>query len=176
VIFEETAISGVWRVSITPVIDERGFFARLFCVDEFASYGLPTIFEQLSLSRNSRCGTLRGLHYQPDPYAEAKYVRCTRGSVFDVAVDLRVDSPTCGRWIGEVLSVDNGIGLYIAPGIAHGFQTLEADTDVLYHITPAYRPGLGSGVRWNDPAFGITWPLLAPILSVRDADYEDWRP
>lgn len=172
--FEETAIAGVWRVALQPHADERGFFARTFCEDEFAMRGLPRIFEQSSLSRNARAGTLRGMHFQPDPHAESKFVRCVRGSVFDVAVDLRPGSPTRGRWVGETLSAANGVGLFVAAGLAHGFQTLEDDTDVLYQITPAFGPGHGAGVRWDDPAFAIAWPLPSPLLSGRDATYPDW--
>lgn len=172
--FEETTITGVLLVRLTPHIDERGFFARTFCAEEFAAHGLPATFEQSSLSRNDRAGTLRGMHFQPSPYAEAKFVRCVRGSIFDVAVDLRPGSSTRGRWVGETLSADDGIGLFVAPGLAHGFQTLEDDTDVLYQITPAFEPGRGAGVRWNDPAFGIRWPISSPHLSHRDATYPDW--
>lgn len=174
VIFRETPIAGLWKVLPEPRPDERGHFTRTFCADEFAAQGLPQVFEQSSLSHNTRTGTLRGMHFQPDPHAEAKFVRCVRGSVFDVAVDLREGSPTRGQWYGETLSADNGVGLYIPPGLAHGFQTLEADTDVLYQITPAYRPGFAAGVRWNDPALGIDWPIKEPFLSERDATYQDW--
>lgn len=175
-IFAETAIAGVWKVASQPQRDERGFFARTFCADAFAAHGLPRLFEQSSLSRNTRAGTLRGMHYQPDPHAEAKFVRCVRGAVFDVAVDLRHGSPTRGRWVGETLTAENGIGLYVAPGLAHGFQTLEDETDVLYQITPAFQPGRGAGVRWDDPAFAIDWPDSSPFLSERDATYPDWSP
>ncbi|MET3713202.1 dTDP-4-dehydrorhamnose 3,5-epimerase [Sphingomonas trueperi] len=173
-IFTPLSIAGVWRVALSPVSDDRGFFARSFCAAEFAAQGLPAVFEQSSLSRNTRAGTLRGLHYQDAPHAEAKFVRCVRGALMDVVVDLRPGSATRGKWIGERLSADEGTGLYIAPGLAHGFQTLVDDTDMLYQITPAFRPGFGAGVRWNDPAFGIEWPLPNPILSERDAQYPDW--
>lgn len=175
-IFEETPIAGLWRVLPEPHTDARGRFTRTFCTDEFAAHGLPAMFPQSSLSQNTRAGTLRGMHFQRDPHAEAKFVRCVRGAVFDVAVDLRPNSPTRGRWHGETLSAGNGIGLYIAPGLAHGFQTLEDESDVLYQITPAFQPGHGAGVRWDDPAFGIRWPLGDPFLSERDATYPDWRP
>lgn len=175
-IFTKTAIAGLWRIELDPVRDERGFFSRSFCAAEFAAHGLPSVFEQSSLSRNDRAGTLRGMHFQHAPYEEAKFVRCVRGSIFDVALDLRHGSPTRGRWHGEVLSAENGVGFYIAPGLAHGFQALEDDSDVLYQITPRFKPGCGAGVRWNDPAFGIVWPLPTPILSERDASYSDWRP
>jgi len=173
-IFTPLSIDGVWRVELTLMPDDRGFFARTFCAAEFAAQGLPTIFEQSSLSRNTRAGTLRGMHYQEAPHAEAKFVRCVRGALVDVVVDLRLNSPTRGRWIAENLTADGGTGLYIAPGLAHGFQTLVDNTDVLYQITPSFRPGFGAGVRWNDPAFAIDWPLPNPILSDRDASYPDW--
>lgn len=173
-IFTPLSIAGVWRVELSPMPDERGYFARTFCAAEFAAQGLPAIFEQSSLSRNLRAGTLRGMHYQAAPHAEAKFVRCVRGALVDVVVDIRPESPTRGQWIAERLTADSGMGLYIAPGLAHGFQTLVDDTDMLYQITPAFRPGFGAGVRWNDPAFGIDWPLPNPILSDRDAAYPDW--
>lgn len=173
-IFTPLPIAGVWRVELSPISDERGFFARTFCAAEFAARGLAATFEQSSLSRNMRAGTLRGMHYQAAPYAEAKFVRCVRGALLDVVVDIRDGSPTRGQWIAERLDADAGAGLYIAPGLAHGFQTLVDDTDMLYQITPAFRPGFGAGVRWNDPAFAIDWPLPNPILSDRDANYPDW--
>lgn len=173
-IFTQTPLSGVWKIALEPHADERGFFARTFCSDEFAAEGLPRIFEQSSLSRNTRRGTLRGMHYQGEPHGEAKFVRCTRGAIFDVVVDIREGSPTRGQWIGETLSAEEGNGLFIPAGFAHGFQTLADDTDVLYQITPTFRPGFGQGVRWNDPAFGIVWPLSDPILSDRDRTYADW--
>ncbi|WP_308445598.1 dTDP-4-dehydrorhamnose 3,5-epimerase family protein [Methylorubrum aminovorans] len=174
VIFRETAIEGVWRVLPEPRHDLRGSFVRTFCADEFAVHGLPHLFEQSSISHNIKAGTLRGMHFQPHPYAEAKFVRCVRGAIFDVALDLRVGSRTRGRWIGEELSADNCIGLYIAPGLAHGFQTLADRTDVLYQITPSFKQGLSDGIRWDDPAFKIDWPIAEPILSERDANYADW--
>jgi dTDP-4-dehydrorhamnose 3,5-epimerase len=175
-IFEETDLPGVWRVRPQPHRDERGAFLRSFCEEEFGANGLPARFEQSSVSHNTRAGTLRGMHYQPEPFSEAKFVRCIRGAVFDVAIDLRPGSPTRGRWIGETLTADNGVGLYIPRGFAHGFQVMEDRTDVLYQITPTYRPGHGAGVRWDDPAFAIDWPLPQPLLSERDANYPDWAP
>lgn len=173
-IFAKTAIEGVWRIALDPNVDERGFFARAFCSDEFAAHGLPHLFEQSSLSRNRYRGTLRGIHYQAPPHAEAKIVRCTRGSVYDVALDIRDGSATYGHWVAETLSADNGLALYIDAGVAHGFLTLEDNSDVLYQITPAFRPGLGSGIRWNDPRFNIDWPITSPTLSDRDAAYPDY--
>jgi dTDP-4-dehydrorhamnose 3,5-epimerase len=173
--FERTAIAGVWRISLEPHADERGYFARSFCADEFQSHGLPATFEQSSLSHNAKAGTLRGMHFLPGPDGERKVVRCVRGAVLDVAIDVRPGSPTQGQWISETLSADNGTALYIDEGIAHGFQTLEGDTTVLYQITPPFRAGRGVGVRWNDPAFAVRWPLPEPLLSDRDASYPDWR-
>ena len=175
-IFEALEIEGLWRVRLEPHADERGFFARTFCADEFAAHGLACAFEQSSLSRNTRAGVVRGMHFQAPPDAETKFVRCVRGAVFDVAIDLRPGSLTLGRWHGEVLDSCHGAGLYIPAGFAHGFQTLEDDSDVLYQITPRFRPGLGRGVRWNDPAFAIAWPRADVVVSERDAAYPDWRP
>ena len=175
-IFEALEIDGLWRVRLEPHADERGFFARTFCADEFAAHGLVYAFEQSSLSRNTRAGVVRGMHFQALPDAETKFVRCVRGAVFDVAIDLRPGSLTPGRWHGEVLDARHGAGLYIPAGFAHGFQTLEDDSEVLYQITPRFRPGLGRGVRWNDPAFAIAWPRADAVVSERDAAYPDWRP
>jgi dTDP-4-dehydrorhamnose 3,5-epimerase len=173
-IFVQSALPGVWKIRLQPHSDDRGFFARIFCGEEFAAHGLPSMFEQSSLSRNTHKSTIRGLHYQCAPLSEAKFVRCTRGAIFDVAVDIREDSPTCGDWIGETLSADEGNALFIPAGFAHGFQTLADNTDVLYQITPSFRPGFGQGLRWDDPAFGIAWPISDPILSDRDRTYADW--
>ena len=175
-IFEATKLAGVFRVLTEPHVDERGYFARTFSSNEFWARGLPGVFEDSSISHNRQASTLRGMHFQNAPFEEAKFVRCIRGAIFDVAVDLRPGSPTQGQWIGEHLTAENGVGLFIPGGFAHGFQTLQDDTDVLYQITPAYMPGHGRGVRWNDPAFGIDWPLADPILSERDATYTDWAP
>ncbi len=166
-----TALDGVWLVDLERHEDPRGSFARMFCADTFAAYGLPRDFVQCSLSSNPHRGTLRGLHWQAEPFGEGKLVRCLRGAVFDVAVDLRPGSPTLHRWVSYELSAHNGRALYIAPGLAHGFQTLQADSDVLYMMTQAYHPDLARGARWNDPAFGVTWPLSDPLLSERDASH-----
>lgn len=171
--FTPTQIAGVLRVEPQVRADARGGFARLHCPDEFDWVGgfAPA---QTSLSRNPRKGTLRGMHFQKAPHAETKLVRVTRGRVFDVALDLRADSPTHLRWIAEELSADNLLGLLIPEGVAHGFLTLEPDTDILYQISPAYRPGFEAGVRWDDPAFAITWPFAPSLMSDRDAGYPDY--
>lgn len=170
-IFTETAVRGAWLVEPEPHQDERGFFARLWCRREFAEHGLDTTIAQCSTSFNLRRGTLRGLHYQAAPHEEVKIVRCTRGAIYDVAVDLRVGSQTRGRHAAVELSAANGRMLYVPRGCAHGFQTLADDTEVFYQMSEFYAPESGRGVRWNDPAFGISWPLTPPILNARDAAY-----
>lgn len=172
--FVPTPIAGVVRVEAEPHSDDRGLFARLHCPEEFAAAGLAFAPAQTSVSRNPRAGTLRGMHYQGAPHAETKLVRVTAGRVFDVAVDLRPDSPTYRQWTGCELSAENLTALYIAEGVAHGFLTLEPDTDVLYQIAPAYRPGHDAGVRWDDPAFAIAWPASPALISERDAGYPDF--
>lgn len=169
--FAETAIAGVVVVDIEVREDERGAFARLQCPEEFAAAGHPFSPAQTSLSRNLHAGTLRGLHYQPAPHAETKLVRVVRGRTFDVALDLRPASPTYRRWVAEELSAENGRALLIPEGVAHGFLTLDADTDVLYQISPAFQPGHEAGVRWDDPAFAIAWPAQPALISPRDATY-----
>jgi len=173
--FTATEIAGVVAVDIEAHVDERGAFARLHCPDEFAAAGHPFEPAQTSLSRNPHAGTLRGLHYQPAPYAEMKLVRCVRGRIFDVAVDLRPDSPTHRRWTACELSAENARALLVPEGVAHGFLTLEPDSDVIYQITPSYRPGREAGVRWDDPAFAIAWPSAPQLISARDGAYADYR-
>jgi dTDP-4-dehydrorhamnose 3,5-epimerase len=174
--FEETAIDGVWLIEPERREDSRGSFARAFCEREFATYGLLTRFPQCNLSANRQRGTLRGMHFQNEPKPEVKLVRCIRGSIYDVVIDLRRESPTYCKWLRFELAADNGRALYIPAGIAHGFQTLEDHTDLYYHMGEFYEPALASGVRWNDPAFRIDWPISSPILSDKDAVYPDYRP
>ncbi|WP_296599112.1 dTDP-4-dehydrorhamnose 3,5-epimerase family protein [Phenylobacterium sp.] len=171
--FIPTQIAGVVRVDADPRSDERGLFARLHCPEEFAAAGIPFEPAQTSVSRNPRPHTLRGMHYQPAPHGETKLVRVTRGRIFDVAIDLRPASPTFRRWTAAELSAENLAALFIPEGIAHGFLTLEPDTDVVYQIAPAYRPGHEAGVRWDDPAFAIAWPAAPALISDRDAAYPD---
>lgn len=173
--FTETEIPGVVLVDVEPRTDDRGAFARLQCPDEFAAAGHPFEPAQTSLSRNPRAGTLRGMHYQPAPHGETKLVRCVRGRIFDVAVDLRRDSPTFRRWTAAELSADNARALLIPEGVAHGFLTLEPDTDVLYQISPRFVAGHEAGVRWDDPAFGIRWPVRPELIADRDATYPDYQ-
>lgn len=169
--FTATEIDGVVIVDLDVIRDDRGSFSRLHCPEEFAAAGHPFAPAQTSLSRNAKAHTLRGMHYEAAPHAEAKLVRATRGAIFDVAVDLRTDSPTYLRWTGAELSAENGRALLIGKGMAHGFITLEDDTDVLYQIDRIFEPGHGRGVRWNDPRFGIEWPAAPLVISERDAAY-----
>lgn len=173
--FATTGLAGVVVVEAEPRGDERGAFARLHCPDEFAAAGRPFVPAQTSLSRNPRAFTLRGLHHQPAPHAEVKLVRCVRGRIYDVAVDLRPQSPTHRRWTACELSADNLRALLVPEGVAHGFLTLEPDSDVLYQIAPKYAPGHEAGVRWDDPAFAIDWPAPPQVISPRDAGYPDYR-
>lgn len=166
--FVACEIPGAWIVESESHRDERGSFGRTFCEREFAEAGLVTRFRQCSLSTNARRGTLRGLHYQDLSHPETKLVRCTRGSIFDVVVDLREGSTTRGRWFGVELSAKNQRALYVPAGFAHGFQTLEDDSELLYMIDEFYVEGLARGVRWNDSRVGVRWPLPDPILSPRD--------
>jgi dTDP-4-dehydrorhamnose 3,5-epimerase len=173
--FTAAPIAGAFVVDIERMDDGRGFFARTFCRDEFAARGLRSSFVQCNLSSNPRKGTLRGMHLQAKPHEEAKLVCCTRGAVYDVIVDLRRESPTFRQWAAFELSAQNRRMLYVPEGLAHGFQALEDYTDLFYLMSESYQEDLARGVRWNDPAFAIRWPLSAPILSQRDAIYPDFE-
>ena len=166
---------GAFIVSPERHCDARGWFARTFCHDEFAAHGLIGDFVQCSASFNARRGTLRGLHFQHAPHAETKLVRCIRGAVFDVLLDLRPHSATFGDWHAVELSDANGVAVYVPAGVAHGFQSLTDASEVLYQIAKRYAPEASDGVRWDDPAFGIDWPIRPPILSERDAGFGDFR-
>ncbi len=169
--FQESPLAGAYTIELERLEDERGFFARSFCAEEFAARGLEVVMPQSSVSFNARRGTLRGLHYQAEPHAEDKLVRCTAGAIYDVIVDLRPGSPTARRWFGVELSAANHRSLFIPKGLAHGFLTLHDDTEVLYMISAPYAPGFERGVRWNDPAIGISWPTAPSVVSARDAAY-----
>jgi len=166
--FTPLAIKGAWLIEPTPMRDDRGHFLRTFCADEFAKVGLETDFVQRSASFNARRGTLRGLHFQAGAHAETKIVRCVRGAVFDVLVDLRPDEPTFGKFFHAELRPDRATMLYIPKGCAHGFLTLENASEVYYEITPAYRPQASAGVFWNDPALAIPWPFPPVMISAKD--------
>jgi dTDP-4-dehydrorhamnose 3,5-epimerase len=176
VIFSPTPLAGAWLVDLDRHEDARGFFARTWCRREFEAQGLYARLVQCSMSRNLRRGTLRGMHWQAPPHAEVKLVRCSRGAIWDVILDLRPGSPTHLRHYGAELTAENGRALYIPEGFAHGFVTLADDSDVLYQMSEYYEPSAGRGVRWDDPAFGITWPVANPILHERDASYPDYVP
>jgi dTDP-4-dehydrorhamnose 3,5-epimerase len=170
-IFTASALPGAYLVDLERIEDERGFFARSFCSEEFAAQGLAASMPQSNVSFNARRGTLRGLHFQADPHAEDKLVRCTSGAVFDVIVDLRADSPTRRGWLGIELTADNRRALYVPKGFAHGFITLTDASEVLYMMSVPFVPGSGRGIRWNDPALAIDWPLEPQHMTARDAAY-----
>lgn len=173
--FLETDLSGVVRIAPEPNDDPRGAFARLYCPKEFSDAGLDDFTPvQINISRNTVRHTLRGMHWQDPPYAEAKLVRVTRGAAWDVAVDLRPDSPTRLRWVAMLLDAENAEALFIPEGFAHGFLTLEPDTDVLYQMGRMYEPGHERGARWDDSAFGIDWPVRPVVISERDKTYPDF--
>jgi dTDP-4-dehydrorhamnose 3,5-epimerase len=170
-IFTESPLPGAFLVDMAPIADERGFFARAYCDEEFAAKGLSTELRQCSVSYNTREGTLRGLHYQRRPHEEHKLVRCTSGAIFDVIVDIRPQSSHYRRWFGTHLTAQNHRSLFIPPGFAHGFITLSDDAEVYYMISVPHAPEYAQGFRWNDPAFSIQWPLEPSVISPRDAAY-----
>jgi dTDP-4-dehydrorhamnose 3,5-epimerase len=176
VIFHETPLPGVVVVEPELVRDERGWFARMFAAEEFETVGLEPAVVHCNLSLNARAGTLRGMHYQADPYGECKLIRCTRGGLYDVAVDLRRDSPTYLRWHAVELTAENRLALYIPRGLAHGFQTLRDETEVYYQMSEGYVAVAAQGVRWDDPAFGIVWPEGDRIISERDLSFLAFEP
>jgi dTDP-4-dehydrorhamnose 3,5-epimerase len=167
--FEECPVPGVWVVGLTPFDDERGRFARAFSEEEFAAQGLETHVSQVNISRNRAAGTIRGMHLQRAPHEEVKMVRCIQGAVFDVAVDARPDSPNYLAWHARELSADNGLLMYVPKGFAHGFQTLTDGATIMYLTSAPYEPAAESGLRWNDPAIGIDWPLPLAAISDKDA-------
>jgi dTDP-4-dehydrorhamnose 3,5-epimerase len=176
VIFTETGLKGAYLIEPEPHIDDRGFFARLWCRDEFEAHGLETRHMQSSMSYNAHSGTLRGMHYQVAPHEEVKIVRCAKGSIFDVIIDLRSNSPTFRQHFAAELTAANRRMLYIPRQFAHGFQTLEDDTEVIYQMSEFYHPESARGLRWDDPAFGISWPpTVRRIMAERDATYPDFQ-
>ena len=172
--FFPTKLSGVFEVGIEPHADNRGFFARAWCQKEFEGQGLNARLVQCSISFNTRKGTLRGIHHQVEPYAETKLVRCTRGAIYDVVVDLRPDSPTFKQWIAVVLTAEKRNLVYVPEHCGHGFLTLEDETEVFYQISEFYNPEAARGFRWNDPAFQIVWPGRVEVISERDRTYPDF--
>ncbi len=175
-IFTPMRLDGLWLIEMERQVDERGYFARSWCRREFAEHGLNATLAQASVSFNAQAGTLRGMHLQRAPHAEVKLVRCLRGSIWDVAIDLRPGSPSRGQWYGIELSAENGAALYSPEGFAHGFQTLAPGSEVFYQMSTEFRPEAASGVRYDDPAFAIRWPLPVSCIARRDAAWPDYRP
>lgn len=171
--FTPTSIAEAWLIDVERHGDERGSFARAFCEDEFSAHGLPTAFPQCNLSSNTSRHTLRGMHYNAAPFAESKLVRCVRGAIFDAIVDLRRSSPTRLQWFAAELSADNGRALFVPEGCAHGFLTLDDNSDVYYHMGQRYVADAARGFRWDDPLIGIDWPAPPAVISDRDASYPD---
>ena len=175
-IFKETRLRGAYIIDIQKLEDERGFFARTWCQREFETHGLNTQLAQCNLSYNKPKGTLRGMHYQEAPFEEAKLVRCSKGAIYDVIIDLRPQSPTYLEHLAVTLTADQHNMLYVPEGFAHGFLTLEDDTNVFYQMSEFYAPEHARGVRWDDPAFNVKWPIAAQVISERDASYLDYKP
>ena len=173
-IFTQTKLKGAFIIEPQRLKDERGFFARTFCQGEFKAHGLNVRVAQCNISFNEKKGALRGMHYQVTPHEEAKLVSCVRGVIYDVIIDLRSDSPTYCQWFAVQLSSDNYKMVYIPEGFAHGFQALEDNTVAFYQISQSFNTEYSRGVRWDDPAFGIKWPLLNPILSLKDGSFRDF--
>ncbi|HID62784.1 MAG TPA: dTDP-4-dehydrorhamnose 3,5-epimerase [Anaerolineae bacterium] len=174
-IFKETNLKGAFIIEMEPIRDNRGFFARAWCQKEFEAHGLITSFVQANITFSPKKGTLRGLHYQIAPHEEIKLVRCTRGAIYDVIIDLRPESPTYRQWLGTELTADNRKMIYIPGGFAHGYQILIDDTEVFYQVGQFYAPEHERGIRWDDPAFEIDWPIASPlILSEKDKRWPDY--
>jgi len=174
--FIETRLKGAFVVRLKRIEDQRGFFARGFCHDEFLAHGLNANMQQLNIGFSHLKGTVRGLHYQKAPHQEAKFVRCTSGAIYDVAVDLRPDSPTRGEWVGLELTAGNGTMLYAPEGFAHGYQALTDGAEMYYMTSVPYAPGAGAGVRFDDPALRIDWPLAVSVVSDQDRTWPNYVP
>lgn len=170
--FKKTTIDGLNIIDLNKIEDERGFFARAFCKDEFDNNNLDSNVLQANISFNKEAGTMRGMHYQKSPYQESKYIRCISGSIYDVAIDLRKDSPTYGQHFGIKLTARNRTALFIPKDFAHGFVTLEDNTEVMYLVSQIYVPGAEQGIRWDDPRFDVEWPIVPKIVSEKDSQWE----
>ncbi len=170
-IFKETKLKGAYIIEIDPIEDERGSFARTFCREEFEAHGIPFNIVQCNTSYNKKRGTLRGMHYQMKPHEEAKLVRCIQGTIYDVIIDLRPDSPTYCQWFSVELDAENYKMLYVPEGFAHGFQSLSDNAEASYQMSAFYRPESAKGIRWNDPTFAIEWPLTEITMSKQDGSY-----
>lgn len=173
-IFTETKLKGAFILEIKKLEDERGFFGRSWCANEMESHGLKSDIKQVNTSLSLKKGTIRGMHYQNDPFQETKLVRCTRGSIYDVIIDLRKNSPTYKQWFGVELTQDNYKMLYVPEDFAHGFITLEDNCEVSYLVTQFYTPGAESGIRWDDPTFAIDWPIIPSVVSEKDQNHPNY--
>jgi dTDP-4-dehydrorhamnose 3,5-epimerase len=173
--FIETSLKGAYLVQLKKIQDERGYFARGWCREEFLQHGLNPQMVQLNVGFSLRRGTVRGMHYQLAPHGEAKYVRCTRGAIYDVVIDLREGSPTLRQWFGIELTPDSGLMLYAPEGFGHGYQSLQDDTEMYYMTSAPYAPAAARGVRYDDPAFGVRWPLPVSVISKADRDWPDFQ-
>lgn len=171
----DTKLKGVYLIELQSFADERGFYKRLWGKNEFEKLGIDSELNNVGLSFNKKCGTVRGMHYQAEPFAETKLVQCLSGKIFDVVLDLRKDSKTFGEWVSAELSPENNLAFYIPKGLAHGFQTLEDNSEVLYSISSRYDVNSARGVRWNDPQFKIKFPLEISCINERDANYPDFE-
>lgn len=174
-IFKETALKGSYIIELEKIEDSRGFFSRVWCKREFEEKGLDTYLAQSNLSFNNQAGTLRGMHYQVEPFQEIKLVRCTRGRIYDVIIDLRPGSETFKQWIAVELTEDNYKMLYIPKDFAHGYQTLENNSEIYYQVSQFYSPGSESAIRYNDPSFSIKWPLDVTVISDKDRSCPVWQ-
>jgi len=175
VIFSKTSLRDAFIVDLMPFQDERGFFARTWCEEEFKAQGLDPRIAQCSVSFNRHKGTLRGMHLQLPPFAEAKLVRCTQGAIYDIIIDLRTDSETYMQWLGEELTAENHRALYVPKGFAHGFITLLDNTEVFYMISEFYAPESARGIRWDDQQFAIDWPVKVNVISDKDLSYPEYK-
>jgi dTDP-4-dehydrorhamnose 3,5-epimerase len=176
VLFHETPLSGAYVIELEKRGDDRGFFARAFCRNEFEKAGLSAAFVQINNSLSVDVGTLRGMHYQLPPHAETKVVRCIRGALWDCILDVRPESPTFGKWFGDTLSAENRKMMYVPKGFGHGLITLEPNTEAFYLVDEFYNPASERGVRWNDPKFGIHWPIEPRVVSEKDSGHRDFDP
>lgn len=175
-LFQPLKLSGAYLIDLEKKGDDRGFFARVFCHKEFDHHKLETSFIQVNNSLSAKKGTLRGIHYQLHPKSEVKLVRCIQGSLFDIIVDLRIDSPTFGEWYGAELSAENRRMMYVPRGFGHAFITLEDNTEALYMVSEAYSPTHERGLRWNDPRFSIEWPIMPTVISDKDQNHPNFDP
>lgn len=169
-------LAGAYLIELDPIRDARGFFARAFCADELARHGMNATIAQINIGSNTQAGIVRGMHFQRAPHAEVKIVRCTAGAIFDVIVDLRPESPTFKQWIGVELSAENRRTLYVPEGFAHGYQSLQPDTEMYYMTSHRFASSHAAGVRYNDPMFGIEWPLPVSLISTADSSWPDFKP